>query len=367
MNKINYEIVNFCEIDKSAAKSYCSIYNVAPELNLGNISEVNETKLSKFNLMTWGFPCQNISKAGNMLGFRDKNGNQTKSGLYDEAIRILRHCRPEISIIENVEMLLSQKFKSEFNQIIEDLSNAGYNNYYDILCAKDYEIPQNRKRVFIVSIRKDIDNGKFKLPLPIELNKFIDSFLEDKVDDKYYLSQESISNNFLLNNGSKIKGYVNPDYIPVSQATKLGYIDCKIGGIMDLSYPTSKTRRGRVQGEYGNICPTLTASKQSLVLIESKTRIRYLTTLERFRLMGFNDKDYYKALNNGVTEQQLYKQSGNSIVTTIPYYIFKNLYNSFPALFSDIKVLSLFSGIGAFEHGLKRLYSEINNPLDKTI
>lgn len=355
---MKFELINFSEIDPAAIKNYCAIHNVSEDLNLGDVSKIDSNKIKDFNIMTWGFPCVNISKAGNLKGFHEKNGEITKSGLYYEGIKVLRVKKPAISIIENVANLLSKKFKDEFSTILKDLDEAEYNSYYKILCAKDYDIPQSRERVFIVSIRKDIDNGQFKFPDEQDLYCTAQDFLEDIVDESYYLSTDDILNNHLLKLGRCLKEEID-DTIPISQATKKGYINCDLGGIADLSYPTSKTRRGRVQGN-GCICPTLTATQQGLVVIESEDKIRSMTALERFRLMGFDDKDYKLAKSVGVTDKQISKQAGNSIVTTIPYYIFKELYNAFPEIMRDVKMLSLFSGIGAFEKGIKRLQNEIN-------
>jgi DNA (cytosine-5)-methyltransferase 1 len=296
-----------------------------------------------------------------MIGFKDLMGNNTRSGLYYDGMRILKANKPCISIIENVGNLLSKKFINEFNTILNDLEAAGYNTYYKILCSKDYDIPQSRERVFIVSIRKDIDNGEFKFPVKQELYCIAQDFLEDNADESYYISADVILNNNLLKIGRYLKEEID-DTIPISQATKKGYINCDLGGIADLSYPMSKTRRGRVQGK-GCICPTLTASQQGLVVIESKDRIRFMTAKERMRLMGFDDKDYYKAKKAGVTDIQISKQAGNSIVTTIPYYIFKELHKVLPEVMNEVKMLSLFSGIGAFEKGLDRLFMNLNKSI----
>jgi DNA (cytosine-5)-methyltransferase 1 len=141
------------------------------------------------------------------------------------------------------------------------------------------------------------------------------------------------------------------------------------GGVADFSYPTSKLRRGRVQGN-GWICPTITATQTGVRRIEMQKndksgntnyRIRKLTPKECWRLMGFTDEQFDKAQAAGISNSQLYKQAGNSIVTDVLYYIFKNLYSAMPYLFDDLKVGSYFSGIGAFEVGLDRLYADINN------
>ena len=127
LNQKNWKLINFCEFDKYAIKSYCAIHGVNESLNLGDITKVDETKLEDFNMMTWGFPCTDISVAGKQKGFVDKDGSKTRSGMYYEGIRILRYKQPALSFIENVKNLTGKKFKAEFEMILKDLNEAGYN------------------------------------------------------------------------------------------------------------------------------------------------------------------------------------------------------------------------------------------------
>lgn len=184
----SYELVNFCEFDKYAEQSYCAIHGVDKSLNLGDITKVNEKEISDFDMMTWGFPCTDISSAGLQKGFVDDEGNKTRSGLYYDGLRILKEKKPKISIIENVKNLTSKKFKDIFKMVLLDLDEAGYNTYWQVLNSKDFGVPQNRERVFIISIRKDIDNGKFKFPTPFESDIRLKDILEDEVDEKYYIN-----------------------------------------------------------------------------------------------------------------------------------------------------------------------------------
>ena len=179
----DWKLVNFCEFDKYAIKSYCTIHGVDESLNLGDITKVDETKLEDFNMMTWGFPCTDISVAGKQKGFLDEDGNKTRSGMYYEGIRILRHKKPALSIIENVKNLTSKRFKKEFETVLSDLDEAGYNSYWKVLNAKDFGIPQNRERVFIISIRKDLDNGKFTFPEGFDNGIRLKDVLENEVDE----------------------------------------------------------------------------------------------------------------------------------------------------------------------------------------
>ena len=166
-------------------------------------------------------------------------------------------------------------------------------------------------------------------------------------------SEEGLSPTLTTNKGEGNK-------VAIKQATKQGYIECEVGGVEDLSYPDSKTRRGRVQ-DNGNTCPTVTATETGICKIESPIRIRKLTPRETFRLMGFSDENFDAAQKAGVSNSQLYKQAGNSIVVDVLYYIYVELYKVMPYLFDDLKLSSFFSGIGAFEIALDRLYKGINS------
>ena len=169
---VPFELVAFCEIDKYASKSYCAIHGVDESKNLGDITKVDETKLPKnIDLLTYGFPCQDISSAGNKQGLFHEDGSLTRSGLFFDALRIIEATKPKIAIAENVRNLTSKRFAEQFKIVLDSLKQAGYNNYWTILNSKDYGIPQNRERVFIVSIRKDIDHGLFQFPDPVPLKK----------------------------------------------------------------------------------------------------------------------------------------------------------------------------------------------------
>ncbi len=169
--------------------------------------------------------------------------------------------------------------------------------------------------------------------------------------------------------GTTIEQYMNKhrrqlvienNKVAIKQATKQGYIECEVGGVADLSYPDRKTRRGRVQNN-GDVSPTITATETGICRIESPIRIRKLTPKECFRLMGFSDENFDAAQKAGVSNSQLYKQAGNSIVVDVLYYIYVELYKVMPYLFDNLKLSSFFSGIGAFEIALDRLYKGINS------
>jgi DNA (cytosine-5)-methyltransferase 1 len=296
---IDYKLVNYCEIDKYASKSYSTIHNVSEELNLGDITKIDTSKLSKdIDLITYGFPCQDISLAGKQKGFED-DGERTRSGLFFEALRIIEDTKPKVAIAENVKNLVSKKFKKEFEIVLSSLEETGYNNYYQVLNAKDYGIPQNRERVFIVSIRKDVDDGKFKFPVPQTLNLKLKDMLEDEVDEKYYLSDKMIKYIVAENEkwtGNNDKSVINKtiastintgegsrrcdasnymcDELPenynlkIKEKTKKGYAEAKEGDGVYINRPHQK--RGVVQKD---MIQTLKTSPDVGVVIKDKINV----------------------------------------------------------------------------------------------
>jgi DNA (cytosine-5)-methyltransferase 1 len=493
----NWKLVNFCEFDKYATSSYCAIHNENESKNLGDITKVDETKLEPFNMICGGSPCQDFSVAGKQKGSvwtckdcgheynpltvhwseRDKcpccgsnNIEKTRSSLLVEYLRVIRANKPSFGMYENVKNIVGKQFKDTFKMFTDELDEYGYNVYWKVLNAKDYGIPQNRERVYLIFIKKELDNGKFTYPEPFDNGTRLRDILEENVDEKFYISEDKVQR-FLTNlnnedallydacqvkregksreyndfcptltardykdprlvNDNVVKqigtiskcegnwknpqvgriystdgcsptlntcgggshepkivqlGNVNPsgkgmngnvfdenglaptlttnkgegNKIAIRQATKKGYIECELGGVADLSYPESKTRRGRVQ-ENGQICPTITATETGVCRIESPIRIRKLTPKECFRLMGFSDENF-EAAEKMVSNSQLYKQAGNSIVVDVLYYILVELYKAMPYLFEDLRLSSFFSGIGAFEIALNRLYEGINS------
>ena len=257
---IQYDLVGYSEIDKYASRSYSLIHNVDESLNLGDITKINEKDLPKdIDLITYGFPCQDISLANiNCKGLFNEDGTLTRSGLFFEALRIIEAAKPKIAIAENVKNLTSKKFLPQFNGILKELEEAGYNNYWKILNSRNYGIPQNRARVYIVSIRKDIDDGTFEFPEPFELKIKLKDLLEDEVEEKYYISRkiEDVMYKAIIEESQ--------DCILVKEATKKGYAKAYEGDSVNIDCPNSKTRRGRVGKE---IAQTLTTTGQQGVVV----------------------------------------------------------------------------------------------------
>ena len=186
---VEFELFGFSEIDKYAIKSYCAVHGVDESLNLGDITKIDIESLPlDIDLITHGSPCQSFSVAGKNHG--GDEGSGTRSSLMWNSIEIIEHCKPNVVIWENVKNVLSKKHKHNFDKYLKTLELLGYTNYWDILNSKHYGIPQNRERVFVISI---LDEHKpYKFPESKKLNLSITDLLEDYVEDKYYMSNVCI-------------------------------------------------------------------------------------------------------------------------------------------------------------------------------
>lgn len=302
---IDVELIGFSEIDKYAIKSYCAIHNVSENLNLGDITKINISTLPKnIDMITHGSPCQDFSAAGKQAG--GDLGTDTRSSLMWNTVNIVT-VKPKYVIWENVKNILSKKHIHNFENYLKTLENLGYNNYYKILNSKDYGIPQNRERVYTISIRKDVDIGNFMFPQKESLNIRLKDILETDVEDKFYLKQ---------------KGVV----LLTQQEERIPLNNYELG-----AYGRNFGSKGKLENE---ICNTLQAAMGNgggnIPLVEEKTplnnyKIRKLTPKECWRLMGFSDEDFNKAKLTGNSNSQLYKQAGNSIVVNVLERIFENL------------------------------------------
>lgn len=174
--------------------------------NLGDISKLEHLDYADF--WTYSFPCTDISVAGKQEGIKQ---GQTRSGLLYEVQRLLERANkmlalPKYLMLENVKNLVGKKFKPQFDEWVAWLDELGYNTYWKVLNAKDCGVPQNRERVFAISIRKDIDDGKFEFPQPFDNGVRLKDVLEDNVDEKYYLTDTMIRGFIKHNENHTAKG-----------------------------------------------------------------------------------------------------------------------------------------------------------------
>lgn len=203
---LDFEMVGISEIDKYAIQSYEAING--PTRNYGDITQIE--RLDYADLWTYSSPCQDFSTAGKQKGIYNADGSLTRSGLLKHVERLLEISvalgnQPKYLLMENVKGLVSKKFKPDFLNWLNKLESLGYNNYWQVLNAKDYGVPQNRERVFVVSIRKDIDIKGYTFPAPVPLEKRLKDMLEPCVDEKYYLSEDKVAK-FLQNGNTNPSG-----------------------------------------------------------------------------------------------------------------------------------------------------------------
>lgn len=321
---VDFNLIGYSEIDGYADKAYSLIHGVSMSKNFGDITKIDENSIPlPVDLITYGFPCQDISIAGGQQGLFNEDGTKTRSGLFFDALRIIEHTQPKIAIAENVKNLTCKKFAKQFKIVLQSLDEAGYNNYFKILNAKDYRIPQSRERVFIVSIRKDIDTGVFHFPEILEPKLRLIDMLEEQVDAKYFLSDKEIT---YMNREVK-DGRNHWDFKHHSDITD-AYNKCLTANLMK-GVPYNVLRIGsvdlngrdlcrRVYSPYGCSPTILTGqSGNTIPKIPVGDIARKYTPKECFRLMGFEDSDWQVLVDNKISDSQLYKMAGNSIVVDV--------------------------------------------------
>ena len=422
-------VSDISEIDQYAIKTYNQIHGNTH--NYGDICKIDETKLPYYDLITYSSPCQDFSIAGLQKG-GDK-GSCTRSSLLWECERIIKAVKPKYLLMENVKNLVGKAHMHNFVAWLRVLEDMGYTNYWQVLNAKDYGVPQNRERVFVVSI---LGGGQYFFPKKIKLEKRLKDVLEPVTDERYYLSDKMICGllkhnenhlgktgfvwkakdgndvaNTLRANSSicptdntiaeplaydEQNGYIRKDGcvgtlttdgsspkhnnrvvepLYIKENTSKGYAKAYEGDSINLEQPNSQTRRGMVghqmantltcscnQGviepkvmQVGNIVHTgnfknpqrgriyssdgcspalntmqggglepkiVTESADEKVI--TNYRIRKLTPRECWRLMGVKDEDFDKI--TGISNSQLYKMAGNSIVVNVLMSIFKNIF-----------------------------------------
>lgn len=278
---IDYEVVAISEIDKYAIQAYEAIHGEVN--NLGDISNISIEDIPYHDLFTYSFPCQDISTAGNQASLAEGSG--TRSSLLWECKKIIETKKPTYLLMENVKNLVSKRHKPHFDKWLEWLEQQGYTNSWKVLNAKDYGVPQNRERVFLVSVLNS--NTQYKFPNKVELNTTTLDLLEADVPSKYYFSDIGVA---------KMKRFAPKK------------------DILDKISPAITTELAHSSGK--NVSPKL---------CNIIGEYRRITPREAFRLMGMSDTDIDKIQKSGVSDTQQYKMAGNSIVVQVLEAIFKNL------------------------------------------
>ncbi|MBO5224695.1 MAG: DNA (cytosine-5-)-methyltransferase [Clostridia bacterium] len=344
---VDFEHYRICEFDKYAVQSYNAIHGT--DFETSDITKINANDLGIVDadkycyIMTYSFPCQDLSNAG--LGKGMAKGSGTRSGLLWEVERLLDECKelPQVLVMENVPAVIGAKSIQHFAKWQEKLEQLGYKNKWQVLNAKDYGIPQNRERCFMVSILGD---NYYEFPQTITLKLRLKDMLEKEVDEKYYLSDKMIR--YIMANNEKWTGNNNKSLINKTIASTLttgeGTRRCDVSNYISSELPDNFDLKElrfieplvldgfnqQIRAD-SSVVGTLTRQcgadlkRNGQGIIESPYRIRKLTPTECWRLMGFEDAEIDNAIASGMSNSQLYKQAGNSIVVDVLMAIFKQM------------------------------------------
>lgn len=330
---VDFEHYRICEFDKFAVRSYNAIHGT--DFITSDITALKGTDLGIVDtnrycyIMTYSFPCQDLSICGKQKGM--SKGENTRSGLLWEVERLLDEVDnlPEVLLMENVPQVHSEKNRVDFNKWISFLEGKGYSNYYADLNSKNYGVAQNRNRCFMISI---LGEYNFEFPQPETLDKTMADYLESTVDKKYILSLKGVK--YVTNPKRKPFVSVDPDIaralLQKSQNLNGNFVSCDIAG--NLCGGKYENRYEQVRRVYGvnGLAPTIHTSQGDgqEIKIDDNTQLRNLTPRERFRLMSFTDEDINKCYAIGMSDSQLYKQAGNSIVVRVLEKIFAQMIRS---------------------------------------
>ena len=310
MESAGHECIGFCEIDKFARASYKAIHGTEGEIELHDITTVTDDEaraIGAVDVICGGFPCQAFSIAGARRGFEDTRGT-----LFFEIARFASILKPKYLFLENVKGLLNHDRGNTFKTIVGALDGLGYSTEWQILNSKNFGVPQNRERVFIIGhFRGQRARNVFPFGGKVENT---DPGLKNEIK-KYGTIQPNFNQSGIVYEtdgiAPTIRAYQGGNLEPkirVKEATKQGYAEAEVGDSINLSHPNSKTRRGRVGKQIANTL--LTGESQGVV--EPDFRIRKLTPRECWRLQGFPDWAFDKAQEVN-SNSQLYKQAGNSV------------------------------------------------------
>lgn len=257
---IDFEVIGISEIDKYAIQAYMAVHGDTP--NYGDISKIDWSSVPDFDFLTYSFPCTDISTAGQQKGLAEGSG--TRSSLLWECRKAIEAKRPKYLLMENVKNLVSKKFIPYLKEWIRFLEGQGYSNYTKVLNAKDFGVPQNRERVFMVSI---LGEASFHFPKPFTLEKRLKDVLEKDVDESFYLSEKIVKTFLARNEKNKAKGNgfkfepTMGDVIASSILTNAGSRDCdNYVYVVGNTNPSGHGMNGNVFDSNG-LCPTLTTNK----------------------------------------------------------------------------------------------------------
>lgn len=342
------EIIFASDIDKFVKESYFANYDIDPSRWYSDVKEIDGKKYKgQVDILVGGSPCQSFSMVGKRKGLEDTRGT-----LFYEFARIVQESQPKVFIFENVKGLINHDKGNTFETIKATFDELGYNYFYQVLNAKDYGIPQHRERIFVVGFQDKSAN--FAFPEPIQLEHKMQDFLEDYTASKYYLKEKGVK--FVTSSKNRKKRYTqingeialcqkanqqfnwHGDFVfenqheqefdefifDVNEVEEKYYLSDKVRKYV-LSEGT-KNFKTQIKTDLAIARPLLQSMHKmhragvDNYVTHNKGRIRKLTPKECLRLMGFGD-----GFTQVVSDTQLYRQAGNSIVVDVLIAILKQM------------------------------------------
>lgn len=297
---VDFDLINYCELDKTKSRAYSLLHNVSEDKNLIDVTNIDTSKIEDFDMMVYSPPCQSFSVVGKKEGINDIRGT-----LFFSALKVIRDKKPKFAIMENVDNL-PNRFTAEFDEMLKQLSLVGYRNHWKIINAKDF-IPQNRSRVFIVSIRKDIDTNNFEFPSGDNTENWYDFI--NPYDTRLLTGRQQRMIDF-------VKGVNVDDNI-------------KIEGFPQFEKAVITLRQSGLRFQNNREYPTITAfygkGGGNFTIMAYKGNIGGITPRNCFKLMGFDYEDSDLLTKNKFSVSSQYIMAGDSVCVPVLEGIFNNM------------------------------------------
>ena len=365
---VEFKLVGWCEIDKDAIVSHNALFPEAKRCHYPDITKVAWERVPDFDVLIYSSCCQSLTRAGAQKGMTEGSG--TPSSLIWYIRPAIETKRPKVCILENVPPLLETKFEGEFEKWRNAVSRCGYRNTWSTMCAADFGVPQNRKRVFLVSVRNDIKKNIY-FHEPVGCTIQAEEHLEETVDEKYYLSEDDAAA-FVLNLADKatadfdmphiynkgrcVKKIITPscqeynihvcptlvadkNYGKTNYKKMLSTTHFPRTGVLEIWHTSEqviipyKKQIEEALVDTERKFKIINASRKDIIKQINKMgpgdyfRLRRLTPREWFRFMSVEEKDIDRLVSTGVSESQLYKQGGNAIVIKTMRYLYTSIFD----------------------------------------
>ena len=338
LDRAGFESIGFCEIDPDSRALYKAFFNTEGEFESYDATKLNPDSIPDFDILVAGFPCQAFSIAGKRQGFTDTRGT-----LFFDIVRVLSVKKPRYLILENVKGLLNHNHGETFSTIIKILTDLGYRVEWQVLNSKFFGVPQNRERVFIVGCFGTRCSGKI-FPVessgtenPYKIRRITKGnsqgnriYLVDGISScltsqggghggktgLYFINKPRYNRYKISDTVQTLKVAGDIPLMRINNGTKKGFETAEIGDGINLAYPNSKTRRGRVGKQVSQTLDTH-CNMGTIAETSDGYRIRRLTPLECFRLQGFPDEMITKARELKLCDNKLYKMAGNAVTVQV--------------------------------------------------